>query len=509
MFKNALVSTSDKRGLIEFIKPLSMQGTRVVSTGGTADHLRKALIPVVEAAEQTGFPEVMDGRVRTLHPRIHMPLLARSYVASDLQLLQEQGLEAFDLVVVNLYPFTDAKARGLTGEALSEFIDIGGPTLLRAAAKNHHRIAVICDPDDYNWILERQILNDEDRRRLAAKAFAHTARYDAQIAAHLESTSLDHQFLAGQRVQTLRYGENPQQAAAWFSTAEHGLHTAQIRQGKPLSYNNLLDLDAASAVCREFTEPCVIAVKHNNPCGAAIGADVAQATQKALRADPKSVFGGIVASNRLIDKVSAEAMTKIFLECVIAPGFTQEALQIFSKKKDLRVLEWSGLDLVQHPQKKEPSFEFRSLNGGYLVQTRDRIEVYPEQPAWVHLGRTPPPNTKADLIFAWKLCAHLKSNAIVLAADGQTVGLGMGQVNRVEALEQAITRLKHHHPQAKEVAMASDAFFPFADSMEIAASAGIRWVIQPGGSIRDPEVFAKAKELNMNTVLTYTRHFRH
>lgn len=526
MFKNALVSTSNKDGLVEFLRPFVAGGMRVVSTGGTSKYLRENGIEVVEVAAQTGFPEVMDGRVRTLHPNIHMPLLARAGVAEDMHLLKTHGLEPFDLVVVNLYPFEEAAAKNLPDDELIEFIDIGGPSLLRAAAKNHERIAVVCEPEDYSWIAERKELNLPERRKLAARVYAHTSRYDALIARTLDPENVENRFLAGKLVQPLRYGENPQQSAAWFRADRRGLHQAKVLHGKPLSYNNILDLEAACSTVREFTEPCAVAVKHNNPCGVGIGVgvsssasaggvagnvatDVALATLRAIQADPVSVFGGIVALNRPVDLATADELAKIFLECVIAPSFSAEALQKLAKKKDLRLLEWPDLGLPYHAT-SDSDYEFRTVRGGYLLQRSDRVLTWPEgEGAWQILGDTPSARTRSDIALAWKTCAHLKSNAIALASDGRTVGLGMGQVNRVDAVEQAIARLQKHHAKASDVVLASDAFFPFPDSVELAAQAGIRWIVQPGGSIRDDQVLLRAKELHVNVILTKIRHFRH
>lgn len=507
MFKNALISTSDKSGLLEFIKPLSAKGLRVVSTGGTSKFLRDNNIKVVEVAEQTGFPEVMDGRVRTLHPSIHMPLLARQSVAEDMALLKQNNLEPFDLVIVNLYPFADALKKGIQGEELIEFIDIGGPSLLRAAAKNMDRIAVVCDPSDYQWILTKaekgESLSLTDRKRLAGKVFTHTSKYDALIAKTLTDYAPEAQSLTGDLVQELRYGENPQQKAWWFKNlgASHGLHDAKILHGKALSYNNLLDLEASIRSLRDFKNPTAVAVKHNNPCGIGTAGAIEVAVDRALAADPVSVFGGIIAINREVNELAAEKLSKIFLECVVAPSFSAAALTLLQKKKDLRLLSWSEM------LKKTNEPEFRTIAGGYLLQNQDQTADW--QATWEVIGDSPSESIRLDLEMAWKTCAHLKSNAIALASDGTTVGLGMGQVNRVDAVQQAILRMKHHHPNVKNVVLASDAFFPFPDSIEAIADAGIKWVIQPGGSIRDEAVIAKAKELGVNMVLTRSRHFRH
>lgn len=507
-FKNALVSVSDKSGLVEFLKPLVADGLRVVSTGGTLKHLRENGIPAIEISEQTGFPEVMDGRVKTLHPRVHMALLSRDGVEEDASLLRKEGLEPFDLLVVNLYPFEAARAKGLVGNELIEFIDIGGPSMLRSAAKNHQRLTVVTDPRDYQWIQAKATAPTlEERRALAAKVFSHTSQYDDLIARTLSPDVEAWNNLTGRLVTELRYGENPHQKASWYRDpmAKSGLHDAEILHGKPLSYNNLLDLDAACSAVTEFRSPAAVAVKHNNPCGVGTDRDLAGAVRRGIAADPVSVFGGIIALNRQVDFAAAEAMASIFLECVVAPDFTPEALTRLKVKKDLRILKWSGLSDHQ------PVRQFKTIAGGYLMQSADRTSDWSESwkivsaKASTELTST----LKADLLLAWKVCAHLRSNAIAIASEGQTVGLGMGQVNRVDAVEQAIGRMKKHQPNCVNPVLASDAFFPFADSMEKIAEAGIRFVIQPGGSIRDEEVLSRAQALGITTVLTGTRHFRH
>lgn len=508
-FKNALVSVSDKTGLVDFLKPLVKNGLRVVSTGGTAKHLQENGIPVVSIQEQTGFPEVMDGRVKTLHPRVHMALLARQDNPEHMEVLKQNGLEPFDLVIVNLYPF-DAKAE-------VENIDVGGPSMLRAAAKNFASITTIVDVNDYAWVAQKESeLTFEERQKLASKVFYHLSSYDAMIANWLakggesqkaESLApLPQPYVAvgGAHVSELRYGENPQQKAAWYRLrgATSGLHEATILQGKALSYNNILDLDAAIKTVQEFSRPACVAVKHNNPCGIAEADTIVDAVIMALKADPVSIFGGILALNRELDESSARAFSEIFLECIVAPKFSKAALEVFAKKKNLRLLEWSQmLDLSRETQ-------YRSVLGGFLAQDPDQVtQQFNEQ--WKVLGQTPDELTKRDLLFAWKAVAHLKSNAIAIAANGQTLGLGMGQVNRVDAVEQAISRMNQFHgPQSKAV-LASDAFFPFADSIEKIAKAGIKWVIQPGGSVNDESVIAKAQECGVNMVLTGTRHFMH
>lgn len=521
MFKNALVSVSNKNGLVEFLRPLVASGLRVVSTGGTYKHLKENGIPVVDVSEQTQFPEVMDGRVKTLHPMVHMALLARQDHPEDSELLKKNHLQPFDLVIVNLYPFEEKKSAGLSGDELVEYIDIGGPSMLRAAAKNHQRVAVVCEPEDYQWIAEKRELTLQDRRKLAARVYAHTARYDALIAQTLDAEVASHHMLAGNLVQELRYGENPQQKAWWFrNPCERGWHDAKILHGKALSYNNLLDLDAAAMALRSFREPCAVVVKHNNPCGVGLGDsndDIDMAIDRALRADPMSAFGGIVALNRELDFAGAKFLSKLFLECIVAPAFSAEALQVLQAKKDLRLLCWSRLGLESSAEvsrgSKTMAYEYRSIAGGYLMQTSDQVEDW--QSSFKVYGESPSAALKKNLLLAWRVCASLKSNAIAIAAHSHTVGLGMGQVNRVDAVEQAIGRMQVHHANLltdenrQQLVLASDAFFPFADSIEKIAEAGIRWVIQPGGSIKDELVIERAQQLKVNLIMTGVRHFRH
>jgi phosphoribosylaminoimidazolecarboxamide formyltransferase/IMP cyclohydrolase len=507
MFKNALVSVSNKNGLIEFLRPYVAQGMRVVSTGGTLRFLRENSIAAVEVSEQTGFPEVMDGRVKTLHPRVHMALLARAGNHEDQAILDRENLAPFDLVVVNLYPFRDALERGVKDDELIEFIDIGGPSLLRAAAKNHKRCTVVCEPSDYEWVRTHAATPDWSeihRRELAGRVFKHTSRYDDLIAKTLCSPETAPKSLVGESVSELRYGENPHSKAWWFRRDDEfeGLHQAEILHGKPLSYNNILDLDAAVETARLFDTCVAVAVKHNNPCGVGESAQVDEAVERCLTSDPISVFGGIVATNRGVDRASAEKLSKIFLECVIAPAFSDEALEILKKKKDLRLLRWPNMIQPSHD-----SLQFHSVRGGYLVQTEDRVQSW--SPQWTIIGEMPSQAIQRDLLFAWRVCARLKSNAIAIAAEGRTMGLGMGQVNRVEAVEHAISRMQKHHSSAAPGVLASDAFFPFADSIERIANAGIRWIIQPGGSVRDQEVIDAAKARGVGMVMTSQRHFRH
>jgi phosphoribosylaminoimidazolecarboxamide formyltransferase / IMP cyclohydrolase len=503
-FRQALVSVSDKTGLVEFLKPLAAEGLKILSTGGTARHLREHGLQVTDVSDYTGFPEVMDGRVKTLHPRVHMALLGRSANAEDMALLKKEGLEPIDLVVVNLYPFEAQLGKTAEESELIEYIDIGGPSMLRSAAKNFDRISVVCDPKDYDEVKSKGAGDIGWRRHLAAKVFAHVSSYDAMIATELGHRMNSPEWsLGGGFVQQLRYGENPHQQAVWFRRrgARLGLHTAQILQGKELSYNNLLDLDAAVLTVGDFQQPCAVAVKHNNPCGAAVDDDVLKAFERALKADPVSVFGGIIAVNFEVDEKCIEALGSVFLECLVAPGFTGRALELLKSRKNLRVLRWP--ELVEAAD----TLRVRSVLGGFLVQSADSADDWDNE--WKVLGRRPDDAIKEDLTLAWKVAGRLKSNAIAIAGGGSTLGLGMGQVNRVDAVQQAITRWRHFHPHEKHGVLASDAFFPFADSIDHIAEAGIKWVIQPGGSLRDQEVIARAAQVGINMVLTGKRHFAH
>ncbi len=504
MFKNALVSVSEKKGLIQFLKPFYDQGLRIVSTGGTAQYLKDNGMKVTDVSEQTGFPEVMGGRVKTLHPHVHMAILSRPDHPEDDALLKEKNLAPFDLVICNLYPFEAAVEQKLQGSELIEKIDIGGPTVLRASAKNFARVTVVCDPEDYQWIADKKEMTLEDRKRLAAKVFAHVSSYDSLVASELGNGWGNQFSLGGHKVMELRYGENPHQHAAWYRVLadQKGLHTAEVLQGKVLSYNNLLDLDAASSLVQTFSEPAAVAVKHNNPCGASVASSLSVAVEQTLKADPVSVFGGIIAVNREIGKAEAEMLQAIFLECVVAPSYSNEALEVFAKKKNLRILRWKALNEAQM------RYEMKTMAGGFLLQQKDAVLSYDRQ-SWKIRGDQPSEAVLKDLQFGEKVCASLKSNAIALVKNGQTVGLGMGQVNRVDAVKQAIERMRTHFGNLKDVVLASDAFFPFPDSIEIAAKAGVSWIVQPGGSMKDEEVFAAAAKLHINMVVTGHRHFKH
>lgn len=520
-FKNALISVSDKTGLVDFLRPMVQMGLRIVSTGGTYKHLKEAGFEVVDISEQTGFPEVLDGRVKTLHPNVHMAVLARMDDPEHRQVLAQYKLAPFDLVICNLYPFEQTLAAKKPLEDLIENIDIGGPTLLRASAKNYHSVTVICDPKDYEWILAQALgeegMGVEDRLHLAAKVFSHCSGYDSVIAETLEAPAAL-KTMAGRLVQTLRYGENPQQKASWYALrGQHpGLHDAKILQGKELSYNNLLDLDAAVGLVREFSVPAAVAVKHNNPCGVGVDTNSGRALEKALKADTVSVFGGIVAMNFKIESAQAEMLSEIFLECLVAPDFSDEARVVFAKKKNLRILEWSALALGSEKlgmRKSElsklvmPPTEFRSVLGGFLVQEKDAYSN--ETVNWKIMGNTITDQIKKDLLFGEKVCGFLKSNSIAIVHEGQTLGLGMGQVNRVDAVEQALRRWKTHHSHVISPCLVSDAFFPFRDSIDLIAQSGVKTILHPGGSLRDEEVIQAAQEKGILMILSGQRHFRH
>ena len=563
-FKNALISVSNKRGLDTFAKYFSKQGMRILSTGGTGQFLRHQGLEVRDISDLTQFEAVMGNRVKTLHPFIYMSLLARDDNSEDLELLKRYQLQAIDLVIVNLYPFHESLHLGEREQV--DWIDIGGPTLLRAAAKNYFRITVISNPSDYEWILEKKgDLTQSERKRLAAKAFSHVSSYDSMIAKEWEKSlnkennnhqnkknitkkfenhqkeKIEEEFkdekfsnkggefkgglkeiaFSGSLIQELRYGENPKQKASWYRfEGQKGLQDAKILQGKALSYNNILDLESALKTLFEFRDKLTcVAVKHNNPCGVASGdggdsdssiSCVPRVIERALKADPMSVFGGVLAINALLEEDSFQVLKSNFLECLIAKDFSKEFLKLMSQSKpNVRLLKWGDEDLLSSFSNQSiTSQSFKSLLGGFLVQSLDEVDLK-WQNHWDIFGENPDELTKRDLLMAWKISAHLKSNAIALVSKEQTVGLGMGQVNRVDAVEQAINRMKKFHPQAKNVVLASDAFFPFPDSIEKAASEGIRWVIQSGGAKRDEDVKEKTRELKVNMIFTKTRHFLH
>ncbi len=506
MYKRALVSVSDKTGLEEFLGPLAQQGLELVSTGGTGEFLKSKGFQVTDVKDLTGWPEVLSGRVKTLHPHIHIALLAREWVSQDQEVLRQYGIQPFDLVVGHLYPFEEQSA-GLEERELAEWIDVGGPSFLRAAGKNYFSITTLCHPEDYP--LAQKGTDLKTRKHLAVKVFELLAHYDSVIAnrlkSPLEESAPPDFFFKGRVFKELRYGENPHQKAYWLKQpAREGLHTAEILQGKALSYNNLLDLWTAVLAVRDFKEPCAVAVKHNSPCGAAVADSLSVAVENALKADPLSVFGGLLAFNRPLDERSAQLLSGLFLEGLIAPDFSPSALQALKSKKSLRILKWP--DMLSF----SPSpWSIREVAGGFLSQTRDQIQQdWPE--IWKCFGETPSEELKQDMLFAWKICSHLKSNAIAVVKKKQTLGLGMGQVSRVDAVRLALERAKRFHPrQTTALVLASDAFFPFPDSIELAAQEGVSWIIQPGGSVKDELVLKKARERGLNVVLTGQRHFKH
>jgi phosphoribosylaminoimidazolecarboxamide formyltransferase/IMP cyclohydrolase len=517
----ALLSVSDKTGLVEFARALAGHGVEILSTGGSARTLREAGIAVVEVADHTGFPEMMDGRVKTLHPTIHGGILAVRDDAAHAAAMRDHGIPPIDMVVVNLYPFEATVAKGAGFAECIENIDIGGPAMLRSAAKNHAYVAVVTDPADYAEVTAEMAAHGGAttlalRRRLAAAAFARTATYDAAIggwfAAELGDTFPRRLAVGGTRRQLLRYGENPHQAAAFYAcgAARPGIATAEQLQGKELSFNNLNDTDAAFECVAEFAEPAVAIIKHANPCGVAIGADARSAYLKALACDPVSAFGGIVAVNRPLDGATAEEIVKLFTEVVIAPAADDAARAAFAAKKNLRLLVTGAV-----PDPAAPGVGLRSLAGGYLVQTRDsgRIEAADLK---VVTRRRPSDAELADLLFAFRVAKHVKSNAIVYAKAGATVGIGAGQMSRVDSARIAAWKAREAAEAAGEATsraqgavVASDAFFPFADGLLAAAEAGVTAVIQPGGSMRDDEVIAAADEAGLAMVFTGMRHFRH
>lgn len=508
MFQKILTSVSDKTGLVSFLTPFAENGAKIVSSGGTAKTLRESGLSVTDVSEYTGFPECMDGRVKTLHPKVHMGLLYRPGLEEDLDLLSRYEVFPFDLVVVNLYPFEQALKSGVVGKELIEFIDIGGPSMLRAAAKNFENICVICDPGDYGWVARKDgQLTLEDRKYLAAKVFQWTSSYDHLIAqnffSELESgpERSGPLLLKGDLHSSLRYGENPHQTAKWYKTQERGLHQATLLQGKALSYNNILDLQAACTTLRLFSSPTTVAIKHNNPCAIASHSSADVCLDNGLKADPVSVFGGIVACNFPLTEKHARRLNEIFLECVIAPEVSPEALAVFANKKNLRVLSWSELVTFQS------TVDIKSVDGGLLVQEVDRVSQ--ETASWTFIGGEPNKEELRELLFAWRACASLKSNAISVCGDQQTLGMGMGQVNRVDAVRQALQRAHENHPGKTNMVLASDAFFPFPDSVEIAAQHGIQWIVQPGGSVKDQDVIAAVEKNGLRMALTGQRHFRH
>jgi phosphoribosylaminoimidazolecarboxamide formyltransferase/IMP cyclohydrolase len=517
--RRALISVSDKAGLVEFARALAGAGVEILSTGGSAKALRDAGVAVKEVSEHTGFPEILDGRVKTLVPQIHGGILGRRDLPEHVAQMAAHAIAPIDLVAVNLYPFEATVAKGAAYDDCVENIDIGGPALIRAAAKNHDFVSVLTDPAQYAAVLEELTTYGGTslalRRRLAGEAYARTAAYDAAIGAWFAGQQ-DIAFparlaIAGDLRQELRYGENPHQAAAFYATGTRaGVATARQVQGKELSYNNLNDTDAAFECVAEFDAPTVVIVKHANPCGIASAASLADAWDAALRCDPVSAFGGIVALNRTLDAAAAEKISAIFTEVIVAPDADEAAKAILARKKNLRVLLTGGM-----PDPAAPGVAFKSLSGGFLAQTRDAGRVSLSD-LKVVTKRAPTERELADLLFAFRVCKHVKSNAIVYARDGATVGVGAGQMSRVDSAriaawksEEAAKAAGLSEPLTVGSVVASDAFFPFADGLQAAVAAGATAVIQPGGSIRDAEVIAAADAAGIAMVFTGMRHFRH
>ncbi|MEZ5733159.1 MAG: bifunctional phosphoribosylaminoimidazolecarboxamide formyltransferase/IMP cyclohydrolase [Paracoccaceae bacterium] len=522
--RRALISVSDKTGLLDFATGLAARGVELLSTGGTSAMLREAGLTVRDVADVTGFPEMMDGRVKTLHPKVHGGLLALRDNPTHVAAMEAHGIESIDLLVVNLYPFEATVAKGADYETCVENIDIGGPAMIRAAAKNHAHVAVVVDPEDY-----AKVLGDMDqhggrtcqkfRRKLAQRAYARTAAYDAAVsnwlAGAIGDTAPRQRAFAGTLAQTLRYGENPHQSAAFYVDGSNrpGVATAVQHQGKELSYNNINDTDAAFELVADFDPaegPACAIIKHANPCGVARGATLLDAYKAAYDCDRTSAFGGIVALNRPLDAATAEEICQIFTEVVIAPGADDAAKAVFAAKKNLRLLTTAGL-----PDPKSPGLAFRQVAGGFLVQDRDNGFVLPAD-LKVVTKRAPSEAELADLLFAWKVAKHVKSNAIVYVKGGATVGVGAGQMSRVDSTRIAARKsadmaeaLGLAEPTVKGAVVASDAFFPFPDGLLTAAEEGATAVIQPGGSMRDDEVIAAADAAGLAMVFTGQRHFRH
>jgi len=518
IIKQALLSVSDKDGVVEFARGLAAQGAKLLSTGGTAKLLREAGLAVTEVADYTGFPEMLDGRVKTLHPKIHGGLLGRRDLAEHVEAMQKAGIAPIDLVCVNLYPFTRTIARpDCSFEEAIENIDIGGPAMVRSAAKNHAHVAVVTDPADYAALLGEMkstggALGASTRFRLACKAFSHTAAYDGAISNYLTALAADgsrdtfparlnQQF---DRVQTLRYGENPHQAAAFYrdlALAPGSLAAYRQLQGKELSYNNIADADAAWECVKTFDVPACVIVKHANPCGVAVADSVAGAYDKAFATDPTSAFGGIIAVNRELDAAAAQAITRQFVEVIIAPRVMPDALPVLAQKANIRVLE---VPLEEGAN----AFDMKRVGGGLLLQTPDTLNVAPAQ-LKVVTRQQPTPQQLADLMFAWRVAKFVKSNAIVYCGNGQTLGVGAGQMSRVDSARIASIKAENAGLKLADSVVASDAFFPFRDGVDVVAAGGARAIIQPGGSVRDDEVIAAADEHGIAMVFTGYRHFRH
>ncbi len=519
--ERALISVSDKTGLFEFSKQLSESGVEILSTGGTAKFLREKMIPVKDISEFTGFPEILDGRVKTLHPKVHGGLLGKRDLPSHQEQMKKNGIEPIDMVVVNLYPFQAAISKpNATFDEAIENIDIGGPAMLRSAAKNFSDVAVVVDPGDYGKVIQEMKenngkLKEETLFNLAKKVFLHTSRYDAVIAGYLdrqiEKRRSDQKegfpailTMTYEKIQNLRYGENPHQKGAFYrdnSSLEPSVARAALLQGKEMSYNNFLDANSAFELVKEYQEACAVIVKHNNPCGAAVSASLLESYRKARATDPISAFGGVIAFNQPVDLETAKEITSTFVEVVIAPSYQEDALFELKRKKDIRILSSGSLN-----SSYRETFEFKKITGGLLFQDRDLGKINHIKDLKVASKRTPTNEEYAAMDFAWKVCKHVKSNAIIFAANGETIGIGAGQMSRIDSVQLAAS--KAQKPLAGSV-MASDAFFPFRDGVDAAFKGGIRAVIQPGGSIKDNEVIQAVDEHDMAMIFTGMRHFRH
>ncbi|GAB3661235.1 bifunctional phosphoribosylaminoimidazolecarboxamide formyltransferase/IMP cyclohydrolase [Streptomyces sparsus] len=509
--RRALVSVYDKTGLEELAQGLHAAGVQLVSTGSTAARIAGAGVPVTRVEELTGFPECLDGRVKTLHPKVHAGILADQRLEDHRSQLTELGVEPFELVVVNLYPFRETVASGATADECVEQIDIGGPSMVRAAAKNHPSVAVVVNPERYADVLKAAGdggFELTERKRLAAEAFRHTAAYDVAVASwfaddYAADGSGFPEFLgtAHERAHVLRYGENPHQPAALYTDGTGGLAAAEQLHGKEMSFNNYTDTDAARRAAYDHAEPCVAIIKHANPCGIAVGADVAEAHRRAHACDPLSAFGGVIAVNRPVSLAMAEQVAEIFTEVVVAPGYEDGAVEVLAGRKNIRVLRC--------PDAPARSLEVKPVEGGALLQVKDRLQADGDDPAaWtLAAGEALPAEELAQLAFAWRACRAVKSNAILLAKDGATVGVGMGQVNRVDSAKLAVQRAGEERAAGSYAA--SDAFFPFPDGLEVLTAAGVRAVVQPGGSVRDEQVIEAAKAAGVTMYLTGTRHFFH
>ncbi|KQY60250.1 phosphoribosylaminoimidazolecarboxamide formyltransferase [Aeromicrobium sp. Root495] len=514
--KRALVSVYDKTGLEDLAGALHAAGVSIVSTGSTAKTIEAAGVPVTPVEELTGFPECLDGRVKTLHPRVHAGILADSRLESHVQQLADLEIEPFDLVIVNLYPFRETVASGATPDECVEQIDIGGPSMVRAAAKNHPTVAVVTSPDAYGRVKEALAAGGftlDQRKHLAAQAFAHTASYDVAVASWFSSVYSPSEdgwpeFTGAtwEKSAVLRYGENPHQPAALYRHWRGGLAAAEQLHGKEMSYNNYVDTDAARRAANDFAEPAVAIIKHANPCGIAVGTDVAEAHRRAHACDPVSAFGGVIAVNRPVSVALAEQVAEIFTEVIVAPDYEDGAVEVLQRKKNIRILRCAT------DENPDP-VEFRGISGGVLVQQVDRVDAVVDgggdAPSdWVlAAGEPADEQTLADLAFAWKACRAVKSNAILLAKDGASVGIGMGQVNRVDSCRLAVDRAGEE--RAAGSVAASDAFFPFADGPGILLDAGVKAIVQPGGSVRDEETVEAAKAAGITMYFTGTRHFFH